>query len=592
MKRVFLSLLVVSVIGLGIFMSGCGTMMGNNNGANANADTTPPTVSSTTPANAAIGVAINRKIAATFSEAMDPATITAATFTLKQGATTVPCAVTYVGFVATLTPTTNLAINTTYTAKITTGAKDLVGNALAVDKTWSFTTGAVADTTAPTVTGTINANGATGVALNTKVGATFSEAMDPATITAATFTFKQGTTAVDGTVSYTGVNAVFKPTSNLAANTIYTATITTGAEDLAGNPLAANYVWSWTTGTTADTIAPTVTLTIPTDLAIGVAINADILATFSEAMDPLTINTATFTLTDGITTVPCDVTYTGNIATLNPTSNLAADTIYVATITTGVQDITGNAMAVEKIWSFKTGTTVPAAGPAPVELGTASNFVILSKSGISTTGTTKIYGNIGVSPIDRTALTGFSETMDPSNVFSTSIYVSAPGTFVANSGKLYAADYTAPTPSNMTTAISNMETAYTDAAGRATPTATELGAGDIGGMTLAPGLYKWSTGLNIPTDVTLSGGANDVWIFEIAQDLTLANGIKVNLSGGAQAKNIFWQIAGQTTLGTGSTMNGNMICQTLIALNTGAILNGRLLAQTAVTLDTATVTLP
>ena len=137
-----------------------------------------------------------------------------------------------------------------------------------------------------------------------------------------------------------------------------------------------------------------------------------------------------------------------------------------------------------------------------------------------------------------------------------------------------------------------METAYTDAAGRAIPTATELGAGNIGGMTLAPGLYKWSTGLLIPTDVTLSGGANDVWIFQIAGDLTLSNGIHVVLSGGAQAKNIYWQVAGQTILGTTSVMNGNMICQTLIALQTGATLNGRLLAQTAVTLDSSIVTLP
>jgi hypothetical protein len=285
------------------------------------------------------------------------------------------------------------------------------------------------------------------------------------------------------------------------------------------------------------------------------------------------------------------VTYAGTVATLTPASDLAANTTYTATITTGVNDLAGNALAANKTWSFSTGTTT-AAGPAPVNLGTADNFVILSKAGISTTGTTQISGNIGVSPIDHTALTGFAETMDPSNVFSTSIYVSAPGAFAASTGKLYAADYTEPTPSNMTTAISNMETAYTDAAGRANPTATELGAGNIGGMTLAPGLYKWSTGLLIPTDVTLAGGANDVWIFEVAQDLTLSSGIKVKLSGGALAKNVFWQIAGQTTLGTGSTMNGNMICQTLIAMQTGSTLNGRLLAQTAVTLDSATVTLP
>jgi hypothetical protein len=173
--------------------------------------------------------------------------------------------------------------------------------------------------------------------------------------------------------------------------------------------------------------------------------------------------------------------------------------------------------------------------------------------------------------------------MDSSNTFSTSALVT---------GKAYAADYAVPAPAKMTTAISDMETAYTDAAGRTSPTASELGAGNIGGMTLAPGLYKWSTGVTIPTDVTLSGGANDVWIFQIAQDLTISSAMKVVLSGGAQASNVFWQVAGQTTLGTNSVFNGNILDQTAIVLNTGATLNGRALAQTAVTFDANTILVP
>jgi hypothetical protein len=137
-----------------------------------------------------------------------------------------------------------------------------------------------------------------------------------------------------------------------------------------------------------------------------------------------------------------------------------------------------------------------------------------------------------------------------------------------------------------------MQTAYTNAAGRTNPTATELGAGNIGGMTLAPGLYKWSTGLTIPTDVTLSGGANDVWIFQVAQTLNISSATKVVLAGGAQAKNIFWVVAGQTTIGTTAVFNGNILDQTAIVLNTGARLNGRALAQTAVTLDHNTVSSP
>jgi len=222
-----------------------------------------------------------------------------------------------------------------------------------------------------------------------------------------------------------------------------------------------------------------------------------------------------------------------------------------------------------------------AAGPTPVPLGTAGNFRILAKTGISTTGTTSIVGDIGVSPIDSTAITGFGLTMDSSNTFSTSALVT---------GNVYAADYASPTPTMMTTAISDMETAYTDAAGRTNPDHTELGAGDITSMTLAPGLYKWSTGVLIGTaGVTLSGGASDVWIFQIAQGLTVGNGAIVTLSGGAQATNIFWQVAGQVTLGTTSQFKGIILCQTLIEMNTGANLEGKALAQTAVTLDSNNV---
>ncbi|OGV55338.1 MAG: hypothetical protein A2X45_15720 [Lentisphaerae bacterium GWF2_50_93] len=221
-----------------------------------------------------------------------------------------------------------------------------------------------------------------------------------------------------------------------------------------------------------------------------------------------------------------------------------------------------------------------------VNLGTAGDFVILSKAGISRTGVTSITGDIGVSPIDQTALTGFSETMDPSNQFSTSIYV-------VGGGKLYAADYAPPTPVKMTTAVSDMETAFSDAAGRTFPDYTELYAGDVTGQTLTPGLYKWGTGLLISAGgVTISGTATDVWIFQIAQDLTVANSAIITLSGGAKAENIFWQISGQTTLGTTSQMKGIILCQTLIEMQTGATLSGRALAQTAVTLDANTVTAP
>jgi len=209
--------------------------------------------------------------------------------------------------------------------------------------------------------------------------------------------------------------------------------------------------------------------------------------------------------------------------------------------------------------------------------------VILSKSGISTVPSSVVTGDIGVSPIAHTAITGFSETMDLSNKFSTSAQVV---------GKIYAADYTAPTPTYMTTAVSDMEIAYTDAAGRTLPGFTELGAGEIGGLTLVPGLYKWGTDVSISTDVTLSGGPNDVWIFQIAGTLNEAAGKKVTLIGGALPQNVFWQSAGAVAIGTTAHFEGVILSKTMIAMNTGASANGRLLAQTAVTLDQSTVTQP
>jgi hypothetical protein len=223
---------------------------------------------------------------------------------------------------------------------------------------------------------------------------------------------------------------------------------------------------------------------------------------------------------------------------------------------------------------------------AAVNLRSAANFTVLAKSGISATGVTSITGNAGLSPAAATYITGFGLIMDASGTFATSSLVVA-------SGKIYASNYTSPTPTMMTTAISDMETAYTDAAGRTLPDHTELGSGDITSMTLTPGLYKWGTGVLISAaGVTISGSATDVWIFQIAQNLTVANGAIITLSGGAQASNIFWQVAGQTTFGTTVAMKGIILCQTAITMNTGATLNGRALAQSAVTLAGNTVVNP
>jgi hypothetical protein len=221
-------------------------------------------------------------------------------------------------------------------------------------------------------------------------------------------------------------------------------------------------------------------------------------------------------------------------------------------------------------------------GGMPVDLGAASDFAILAKTGISTVPESDVTGDIGVSPAAASYITGFSLSADATNVFATSTQVV---------GQVFAADYEPPTPSNMTTAIADMESAFSDAAGRA-PDVTELGAGDIGGKTLEPGTYKWSTGLLIPTDATLAGDANSVWIFQIAGDLTVSSDTRVALEGGALSKNVFWQVSGEVTLGTTAHLEGTVLSQTAITLATGASVNGRLLAQTSVDIDGSTVVQP
>ena len=210
----------------------------------------------------------------------------------------------------------------------------------------------------------------------------------------------------------------------------------------------------------------------------------------------------------------------------------------------------------------------------------AGNYVILAKAGITTTGTTAVVGDIGISPGALSDTTGFGSVLHGS--YATSSIVT---------GRIYASDMADPTPANLSSAVNAMQIAYLDAAGRTPPDFTELGAGDISGKTLVPGLYKWSTGVLINTDVTLSGGPDDVWIFQIGSDLTMASAKNVILSGGARAKNIFWQLYGVASIGTGAHFEGVIMAQTAVALDTGATINGRLLAET-VTLDANAVTQP
>jgi tetrahydromethanopterin S-methyltransferase subunit B len=522
-------------------------------------DTLAPRVSSTSAVN---NVAIDSSISAMFSEAMDPSTITVANFQLSQGSNSVAGIVTYAGITATFDPTANFEFSTLYTATIATGARDLAGNGVLVNYVWSFTTIARPDTDPPRVTST---SPVVNVPIDSSISAMFSEAMDPATTTVSSFLIYQGTTSLAGLVNYAGVTVTFNPDVNFAYETTYTATITTGARDLAGNPLGNNFEWTFRTSMTPDTTRPIVTAVGPfTD----VALDSNIQATFSEAMDPTTVTTATFTLMQGSTLLSGLVDFANLTATFNPDANFSQNTTYTATVSTGARDLAGNAVSVDFVWTFT--TRGPIANPCAqlgVTLGRVSTFAILAGSTIVNTGSTLITGDIGVSPSD--AIVGFP----PGNYSGTAYW----------SNTVDAAQ-----------AMENLTVAYNDAAGRTLCPVSV--SGNIGGQTLAPGLYKSTSGLEISSgDLTLDaqGDANAIWIFQIASTLDTSTDLKVILAGGAQSKNIFWQVGTSATLGTTSTFCGTIMADQAITLGTGATLNGRALARiAAVNLDANIVVVP
>lgn len=327
-------------------------------------------------------------------------------------------------------------------------------------------------------------------------------------------------------------------------------------------------------------VTPTVATTSPANNAVGVPRNNSINIEFSVAMDPATINSTTIIVKQGTTVVPGTITYSGTTAVFTPTDNLLALTKYTVTVTTVAKTLAGKAFAANAESSFTTGGST-AASLAVVDLGTAINYVILAKTAINSNPTSNVTGDLGLSPAATSYITGLA--LINATGYATSSQVT---------GKVYAADMVAPTPINLTTSVNNMITAYNDAAGRAIPDFVELGAGNIGGKTLTGGLYKWTSNVTLPSSITISGGANDVWIFQIAGNLTLSSAVNMTLSGGAQAKNIFWQVAGEVTMGTTAHFEGIIMSKTGITLRTGASLTGRALAQTAVILDGNVVTKP
>jgi hypothetical protein len=387
-----------------VLMAGCGKETVNI------PDTTPPQVSSTTPAQGAATVALNTAITATFSKPMNPGTISGTTFTVAgPGGAAVSGTVTYAatGSVATFTPAADLAYGVVYTATVTTGATDQASpaNPLAANYVWTFTS--VAAPLPPTVIATTPASGATSVPVNQALSATFSVGMNSATINAATFTLAgPGGVAVAGAVSYTasGYISAFTPAANLAYNTLYTATITTRATDSAGTPLAANYAWSFTTITPP----PAVASTIPGNGATGVLPNQVLSAIFNEAMNCATLFSPATTFSvagPGGAAVAGAVGCTGNVATFTPTAALAVNSLYIATISTAAKSPAGTALASNYVWTFKTGTAI--AAPAVISTVPAN-----LATGVPT--------NQALSAV-------FSEAMSPSTISAATFTLAGPG---------------------------------------------------------------------------------------------------------------------------------------------------------------------
>lgn len=282
-------------------------------------------------------------------------------------------------------------------------------------------------------------------------------------------------------------------------------------------------------------------------------------------------------LNSGTTTTPVVVatTYqTSATVVITPATDVTSETLIDRTTTIVV---TSEDSSETKTYKIVFETSVE-----PVDLGTADDFVILAQTGISTATTSVITGNLGVSPAAATYITGFSLIMDSTGFFSTSSQVT---------GNIYSSDYTSPTPTELTTAIGDMQTAYIDAAGRAA-NYNELYAGDLSGKTLTPGVYKYSNSVLINSDLTLTGNATDIWIFQISGSLTQAANVSITLAGGALAENIVWQVADTVSLGTGSHFEGIILAMTNISVGTNASINGQLYAQTAVTLDANTIVKP
>jgi hypothetical protein len=554
-----------------------------------------PVVASTIPVANAVNVPVGQTITATFNEEMDPSSINSTTFTVV-GTAPVAGTVTYDGTTASFKPTLPLAENTTYTARITTKAKDLMGNFLQVEYVWAFSTGAILR---PVVITTDPINNAVAVMFDKTISATFNMAMDPSTLNGTTFKVNQGVNAVAGTISYTGSTVSFVPTNPLLANKIYTVTITKDAKNSLDTAMAADYTWTFITDG-----VPTVTGTDPNNNAVGVALNQTVTADFSTIMDAATINTSTFTLKQGTTTIPGTVSYSGTTASFNPTNSLVLGMVYTATITNGAKNAAGTSLASNYVWQFTTMLNPPA--PIIVDLGTAAVFGAFGgNAGITNQGLNTVINNGSIATTAAsTLITGFHD--------GNGNYTETPLNVGNVTGDIFAAP---PAPGNATSfAVAQQgqldaTAAYLSISPASKPGGSDPNAGELGGLTLAPGVYKSASGtFKISNgDLTLDakGDPNATWIFQTAAGLTVGiagpTGAKsVILINGALSKNVFWYVGSAATINGagGGTMVGTIIATSGVTFSTPGnavqtVLNGRAISLvSSVTIVNTTINVP
>lgn len=553
-----------------------------------------PVVESTNPSDGVTNVPLNQVITVTFNEEMDPSTINPDSFSIV-GTSLVGGTISYIGTTATFTPTVGLTPNTTYVGTVTTALHDLNGNALQQDYVWSFTTGAILQ---PRVLTTSPTSNEVGVVLNKVISTTFSMPMDPSTISQTTFLVKQGTTPILGTVSYSGNSAYFTPNLNLTSNLVYTATITTGAKNSVNTAIAANYVWNFTTGAI---IAPKVLSTDPANNETGVLLDKTITATFDMAMNPLTITDISFTLKQGNTPVLGIVSYLGNTATFNPNNDLLSNSTYTATLSIVVKNPAGVPLANNYVWKFTTLNN--SIGP---NLGTMEMFGAFGgTAGVTNQGLNTIINNGGLGTTAvSTAVTGFHD--------ATAIYTETP----LNVGNVTGGLFTAPPlPGTATSfaiatqALSDANIAYISISPASMPGGSDQGSGELGGLTLTPGVYKSASGsYNISNgNLTLDaqGNPNAIWVFQAASGLTVGiagpTGAKsIILTNGALAKNVYWYVGSAATINAagGGVMVGNILTYAGVTFSTPGnatqtILNGRAISLIAsVTMVNTTINVP